>query len=206
MDFSATNISSPKWKFTGNQYHSNAFYSKLGKCGLETKIYRNSVMCNEACIKIGNSCSVDDFTFINGGINTEIGNRVHIAPFTSIVGGGEMYIGSFTGIAAGCRLITGSDECLGIGLTNPCVPKKYRFPKIGKIEVQKHSLIFSNSIIFPGVVIGEGSVVSAGSVVKKSIEPWGIYKMENDNLIRIADRPKENIHNLETKCVEEFGH
>lgn len=206
MSIASKNLSSKKWKYTGNQFKDNSFYSNLLDCGAETKIYRSSIICNESCIKLGNSCSIDDFTFINGGINTEIGNRVHIASFSSIVGGGETYIDSFVGIAAGCRLITGSDECLGMGLTNPCVPTKYRFPKIGKIVVQKHSILFSNTIIFPGVVIGEGSVVSAGCVVNKSIEPWGVYKMVNSILTRIADRPKQNILKLEKKCVDEFGY
>jgi acetyltransferase-like isoleucine patch superfamily enzyme len=190
----------------GGQHHEIAKYKSLKKCGHKTKIYRSAVLCNESNIEIGESCSIDDFTFINGGISTTLGDRVHFASFSSIVGGGETVIDSFVGIAAGCRIISGSDECMGMGLTNPCVPTKFREFKSSKVVIGKHSLIFSNSIILPGTEIGEGVVVSAGSIVTKNLTAWGVYQMRSDKLVRVAERPREKIISLEKACISEFGY
>lgn len=140
-------------------------------------------------IRFGQNVIIDDFVFIYARDEHVIGSYVHIASFTSITGGGRLYLDDFTGISPGCRILTGSDDFLGGGLTNPTIPPEFRAVHRGFVHIGKHAIIGANCVILPDVEIGEGCAVGAGSVVTRSLEPWGVYLGNK----RIKDRPKEII-------------
>jgi galactoside O-acetyltransferase len=93
---------------------------------------------------------------------------------SSISGGGQCFIDDFVGVGAGVRLITGTEEIDGEGLTNPTIPSTFRSARRGQIKIEAHAVIFTNSIILPDVVIGQGVVVAAGSLVHHNLR-LGVY-------------------------------
>lgn len=166
------------------------------------KIYELAKIINRQNLTIGINSQIDDFVFLNAGEKTVIGKFVHIASFCSIIGGGEFYMDDFSGLSAGCRIITGSDDFLGGGLTNPTVPPKYTNVKKSKIQIGKHAIIGTNVTILPGVTIGEGAAVGAGAVVRKSLEPWTVYVGADCKPIK--KRPNQKIFELEKQLLEEI--
>jgi len=65
-------------------------------------------------------------------------------------------MGDFSGLSAGCRIVTGSDDFLGGGLTNPTVPVEYTNVKKSFVCIERHAILGTNVVILPGVTIGEG--------------------------------------------------
>ena len=192
--------------FCGGDYKEAAYYDRLRACGEDTRIYQSARLIRPQHITIGRGCRIDDFTFLFGGEDLLIDDRVHISSFSSIVGGGHTRIESYAGLSAGCRLITGSENYQGEGLTNPCIPEEFRSVKRSHVTIRKHALLFTNVIVFPGVEIGAGSVVSAASIVSHDLDPWGIYRMKNGRLFRVKDRPCERILELEQQCIARYGY
>jgi acetyltransferase-like isoleucine patch superfamily enzyme len=88
---------------------------------MKAKIFETAKIVNSSSLTIGDNSQIDDFVFLNAGQKTIIGQFVHISSFCSITGGGTLIMEDFSGLAAGCRIITGSDDFSGNGLTNPTV-------------------------------------------------------------------------------------
>lgn len=162
---------------------------------MASKIFELAKIINQENLTLGSNSQIDDFVFLNAGVKTEIGRFVHIASFCSVIGGGEFVMEDFSGLSAGCRIITGSDDFLGGGLTNPTVPEKYTNVTKSKVHICKHAIIGTNVTILPGVTIGEGAAVGAGVIVRKSLKPWTVYVGAECREIKI--RPKEKILALE---------
>lgn len=139
------------------------------------KIYPLAKIVGVNEIEIGHHSQIDDFVFINTGVECRLGKFVHIASFCSIIGGGCFVMRDFSGLSAGCRIITGSDDFSGGFLTNPTVPAQFTNVHVSKVIIGKHAIIGTNSVIFPGVTIGEGVAVGAGVTVRKDLDPWTIY-------------------------------
>ena len=167
------------------------------------KIYEYAKIVNRNNLSIDFFSQIDDFVFINAGTKTEIGKFVHIASFCSIIGGGEFYMEDFSGLSAGCRIVTGSDDFTGGGLTNPTVPLEYTNVKKSFVRIKRHAIIGTNVTILPGVTIGEGAAVGAGCIVRKDLEPWSIYAGQDCR--RIKSRPADLILQLEKKLFAENG-
>lgn len=153
-------------------------------------------------LSLGEKSQIDDFCFINAGLETVVGRNVHIASFTSIIGGGRCKIGDFAGLSAGCRLITASDDFSGGYLTNPTVNETFTNVKVSEINIGRHAIIGTNSIIFPGVTIGEGCAVGAGAVIRKDLKPWTVYAVINGKLKELKRRDKEAVLLAENKYLE----
>lgn len=149
-------------------------------------------------ITFGKHVIIDDFVFIYAADEHLIGDYVHIASFASITGGGKLYMDSFTTISSGCRILTGSDDFLGGGLTNSTIPSPFRSVHRGVVRIERHAIIGANSVILPDVTIGQGCAVGAGSVVTRNLDPWGVYIGNK----RIKERPKEIILALEKQLSE----
>jgi galactoside O-acetyltransferase len=167
------------------------------------KIYDYVKVINSQNLTLGKNSQIDDFVFLNAGEKTVIGDFVHIACFCSIIGGGEFYMDDFSGLSAGCRIITGSDDFFGGGLTNPTIPDKYTNVKRSKIHIGKHAIIGTNVTILPGVSIGEGVAVAAGAIVRKNLEAWTIYAGVDCKPIK--KRPNKKINELEQKLLHELN-
>jgi galactoside O-acetyltransferase len=133
-----------------------------------------------------------------------LGNHVHIASHASITGGGRVLIADFCGISSGARLISGSDDFIGDGLTGPTIPAEFRQVTRGTIVLEPHVIIGSNAVVLPDVTVGEGSTVGAGSVVTRNLDPWGVYAGAPAR--RINSRPKEALLATERRFFEKYGH
>ena len=192
--------------FCGGIYKERVGYERLQSCGCDTRIYRRARLAGAERITIGRGCRIDDFAFLAGGQGLYLGDRVHVASFSSVSGGGAARLESYAGLAAGCRLVTGTEQHMGEGLTNPCVPEEFRAVERSRVVLRKHALLFTNVIVFPGVEIGAGCVVGAGSVVARDLEPWGIYRMKQGRLARVRERPRERILQLEKQCIQKYGY
>jgi galactoside O-acetyltransferase len=108
----------------------------------------------------------------------------------------------FSGLSSGCRIICGSDEYNGEGLTNPTVPLKYRKKaKYSTIEIHSHAVLGTNCVIHPDVIIGEGAAIGSCSLVNKSLEPWNIFV--GVPCRKLKERQKENILLLAKKLKSE---
>jgi acetyltransferase-like isoleucine patch superfamily enzyme len=142
--------------------------------GEDVTIYELVRILGPERITVGSHVIVDDFVFIDGRGGVEIGSHVHIASFVSVVGGGPATLGDFAGLATGTRLITGTDEFDGSGLTGPTIPDRWRAVRRDGIRVGRHAVIGANAVVLPGIVVGEGAIVGAGAVVTDDLEPWTI--------------------------------
>jgi galactoside O-acetyltransferase len=192
--------------FYGGDHKPKSDYERLASCGRETRIYRQARLAGAGRIHVGRGCRIDDFAFLAGGEGVRLEDRVHVASYSSISGGGTALMASFSGLAAGCRLVTGSEKHMGEGLTNPCVPDEFRAVERSHVTLRKHALLFTNVVVLPGVEIGAGCVVGAGAVVSRDLDPWGVYLPKRGSLMRVNDRPRERILQMEAQCVEKYGY
>lgn len=170
--------------------------------GENVRIYPGAKILGCEHIHIGSNVIIDDFVLIYATAPLYIGSYVHIASFTSIAGGGEVVLEDFSGLSSGVRIICGSEDFLGGGLTNPTVPLHYRKVHRSFVRLGRHAIVGANSIILPGVTVGEGAAVGANSLVNKSLAPWGVYF---GNPVRLL-RPRESaeILRLERELMNEF--
>lgn len=194
------------YKYCGGEFKEADFLRCLKGCGLDAKVFKNAQIIKPELVVLGRACQIDDFVWMLAGQGIEVGDRVHIAVFTSIGGGGRTIIESYAGLSAGCRIISGSEEFMGQGMTNPCIPKDFRVVRRSEVVIEKHALLFTNTIVFPGVRIGQGAVVSAGSIVSRNLEPWGIYRMKNGKIQKVADRKKDVILAGENELIASLGY
>jgi acetyltransferase-like isoleucine patch superfamily enzyme len=165
------------------------------------QIDNTAIIINPENVEIGNNVRIDAFTKIIGGNGVKLGDYVHISSFSCIMGGGECIIGDFGGISCGCIIITGSDDYLGAGMTNPTIPKKFRAGmKISKVVMGKHTVLGTNTIVHPGVTIGEGVATGSLTLVTKDLEPWTIYLGAPAR--KYKNRPKENILKMEKELLK----
>jgi galactoside O-acetyltransferase len=178
--------------------------SELRQLGKDCTIFRLAQLIKPEVISIGRGCQIDDFSWIHGGQGLDIGDRVHICAFASIAGGGKVTIGNYAGLSAGVRVISGSENPFGKGLTNPCIPPEYRSVKRSFVSIGEHALIFTNTIILPGVSIGDGAIAMPGSVVRDDLDAWGIYK--GDPAEKISVRRKDRIESLTVDMVQKYGY
>ena len=175
----------------------------LASCG-ENVIIRPTVrIVRPERIHIGSHVMIDDFVFLGGHEQLVIGNHVHIGAHTALIGGGWCYVSDFFGLSSGVRVLTGSDDFLGGGLTNPTVPADLRCVHRGRVWLGPHGGLGANSVVFPDVAIGEGSTVGAGSVVSKSLLPWGVYA--GNPARRVKARPCTHIEAGEARLLAREG-
>jgi galactoside O-acetyltransferase len=144
-------------------------------CGEQVIIRPTVRIVRPERISIGSHVMIDDFVFLGGHEELVIGNHVHIGCHSALIGGGSCYLSDFFGMSSGVRILTGSDDFLGGGLTNPTIPANLRSVHRGKVWCGPHSGLGANVVVFPDVALGEGAVVAAGSVVSRSLAPWGVY-------------------------------
>ena len=159
--------------------------------GRNVRIYSGAKIIGAEHISIGDNVIIDDFVMIYARTPTVIGSHVHIASFCSITGGGDLVMGDFSGLSSGVRVITGSDDFLGGGLTNPTIPEAYRSVARSHVHIGRHALIGANAVVLPESEIGDGCAVGAASLVHKTLAPWGVYV--GVPVKRIRERPSEII-------------
>jgi acetyltransferase-like isoleucine patch superfamily enzyme len=170
---------------------------KFKEIGEDVKIFQPVALIQSENIVLKNHIIISEFAYLSAGLGIHIGNYIHVATQSSISGGGYCILDDFSGISAGCRVITGSADITGKGLTNPMIPEEFGTVYRSYVHLERHSLLSSNVVVHPGITIGEGAVVASGSVVTKALDPWGIYM--GSPARRVKDRPKEKMLELERK-------
>lgn len=100
-------------------------------------------------ITVGNNVSFNEYDWIDGNGEIEIGDNVSIGPRVSII--------SFSH----------ETEKLDIPIKKP--PKQYK-----KVIIEDDVWIGARAIITYGVKVGTGSIIGAGSVVTKNVEPYAV--------------------------------
>jgi acetyltransferase-like isoleucine patch superfamily enzyme len=174
--------------------------SKFREIGDGVKIFQPVAFVQPENITLKNNIIISEFAYLSSGFGIFVGNYIHIAAHTSISGGGYCILDDFSSISAGCRIITGSSDVAGEGLTAPMIPEDLSTVYRSYVHMKRHALTFSNVVVNPGVTIGEGTIVASGSVVTKSLDPWGIYM--GIPARRVKDRPKEKMLELEDQLYE----
>ena len=176
---------------------------KFKKIGKNVEIGRNVYFRYPELVEIGDNVIIDEFCYFTTSLIIE--SYVHIAPFCSVIGGkkSKLIMREFSGLSAGCRVVCGSDDYSGIGLTNPTVPKKYRVKsKATTVEIGKHAVLGTNCVVHPATNIGEGVAVGSMSLVTKDLEPWWVYiGIPSKKLKR---RTMEIVKSLEKRFKEEI--
>jgi len=175
----------------------------LASCGDNVIIRPTVRIVRPERIHIGSHVMIDDFVFLGAHEELVIGNHVHIGCHTALIGGGWCYISDFFGLSSGVRVLTGSDDFLGGGLTNPTIPADLRHVHRGRVWLGAHGGLGANSVVFPDVAIGEGSTVAAGSVVSKSLPAWGVYA--GNPARRVKARPSAPIAAGEAQLLAREG-
>jgi galactoside O-acetyltransferase len=172
--------------------------SRLKSCGEDVRISPLAVIRYPELVSIGSHVAIDEFVVITTGM--EIGDHVHIAPHVSIIGGrkGRCVVRDFAGISAGSRLVCGSDDYLGSGLTGPTVPRPYHADVAwAPVVLGKHAILGTNVVVHPGVTIGEGAAVGSCSLVTKDLPPWTVAVGVPARPVK--DRPRERILDAEAR-------
>jgi galactoside O-acetyltransferase len=154
-------------------------------------------------IRFGSHVMIDDFVFIGTHDELVVGNYVHIASHASITGGGRCFLADFVGVSSGARLLTGTDDFAGGGLTGPTVPAELRIVTRGELTIESHAVIGANAVVLPGVTVGEGATVGAGSVVTRDLAPWMIYAGAPARPLRPRDR--KSVLHAEARLYERYG-
>ncbi|MCA9620501.1 MAG: acyltransferase [Myxococcales bacterium] len=173
----------------------------FSKRGPDLQIFAPNVFVRPESMELGNHVVVDPFTFITAGKGLLIGSCVHVSCHVSILGGGYCIIEDFVGICAGTRIITGTDDVWGGGLTGPTVPSETRSVYRSFVHCKRHSFLGTNCVIQSGVTLGEGAVVGSGAVVTKDLEPWGVYYGAPAR--KVKERPRDAILAFERQLIEQ---
>lgn len=175
----------------------------FGSVGSNVDIYSPVVLINPESMFLKSHILISEFAYLAAGRGLHMGHFTHVSTQTVISGGGTCVLGDFVGLSAGVRLITGSEDIDGGGLTNPTIPREFRSFYRSFVVCERHSFLATNVVVHPGVTIGEGAVVGSGSVVSKDLEPWGIYLGSPPR--RIRERPRDTIIELEAELLAEHG-
>lgn len=165
--------------------------------GEDVFINQNTCFKNPDLVTLGNHVAIDWGFYCTTQL--KVGDYVHISPHCSVIGGANaiLIMDHFSGLAAGCRIICASDLCLGDGIPNPTIPKKYRDAvKCEPVVFERFATAGSNVVIMPGVTIAEGCVLGANSFINKDTKPWMIYagtparpikERKRDTILRYAE-------------------
>src|SRR5262245_43699546 len=172
-------------------------------CGSNVVIYPLAKILRPENIVLGSNIIIDDFVFIGVQQELILGNHVHISSHASITGGGKCVVADFCCISSGARVLTGTDDFTGGGLTNSTIPLELRHVRRQTVVIESHAMIGVNAVILPGLRIGEGATVGAGSVVTKDLEPWTVHAGVPARPLRMRDR--DSVIRSERRLYETYG-
>jgi len=178
-------------------YYTEKQLKKIGfnSIGSNVLISKNCTFVKVANITIGNNVRIDgNVTLAVSTGSIKIGNFVHIGNSCHINGTGGVEIADYATLSQGVRIYSASDDFSGESHTNPTLPSSVRNLLIGKVVLEKFTVIGSGCVVMPSVIIGEGTAVGALSLVKNSLESWTIYggipakriKSRSKNLLKLS--------------------
>jgi acetyltransferase-like isoleucine patch superfamily enzyme len=175
----------------------------LARQGTNVTIFPGARLLGRDRIHIGSNVIIDDFVFIGTHAELTIGSYVHIASHASITGGGICTLADFVGISSGARILTGTDDFGGGGLTGPTIPAELRAVERGSVTIESHVLVGANAVVLPNVTLGEGAAIGAGSVVTESLAPWQVYVGAPARPVKA--RPREGLLARERELYLRYG-
>lgn len=171
--------------------------------GQDVRIHSFARIIHPESVTVGDHVIVDDFVFIGRHESLTLGNYVHVACHASITGGGRCFVSDFAGISSGARILTGTDDFLGGGLTGPTIPPEFRCVQRSEVLIGAFAIVGANAVVLPGVRIGEGATIGAGAVVTRDVEPWMIYAGAPAKPIK--PRARETILCFEQELYARYG-
>ena len=117
-------------------YLTNEQLLKIGlkEFGENVNVSDKASIYNPNLITLGSNIRIDDFCILSAGSSIKIGSYVHIAPYTSLIGKGEILIEDFVSISGRVSLYSSTDDYMGLGMTNPLIPDRFRRETSGKIQ------------------------------------------------------------------------
>lgn len=163
-------------------------YQELTKCltfGESTVFHERSRVMNlsndPAKINLGTNCHIYGMlTVYNYNGKIKIGNYCSLGEYSRIVSGKSITIGSRVMIAHNVNILDNNSHPKDARLrhedfvtTYSSGNKEYDLES-KEIIIEDDVWIGFNSIILKGVRIGRGAIIGAGSVVVKDVEPWTI--------------------------------
>ena len=149
----------------------------------------------DACFKIepvlGNHIAIDKGVYCT--VRASIGDYTHISLYSTIIGGKNSVFKclGFNNIMSGARIICGSDRFDDSGLFGALIPVELKGTQIIKpVIMERFSNIGTNAIVLPGSILREGVLLTAGSLLIGDTVPWGVYKGNPAELVKIIDGSK----------------
>lgn len=169
---------------------SNIFFNitDLKKCGSNVIIGKTVRIRYPELVEIGDNVIIDDFTYISSSL--KIASNVHISSGCKIIGGPNSHVemDDFSTLSPNVVLAAGSDDYIG-GIATPMIDIKFKGNvDIGKIFINRHSIIGSNSTVLPNVYFNIGSAVGANSLVNSDLDEWALYAGVPAKKIRMRDK------------------
>ena len=182
----------------------NIFFdkSKLKSCGTNVIIGKTVRIRYPELVEIEDNIIIDDFTYISSSLKLHSYN--HISSGCKIIGGKNSFVEMFpfSTLAPNVVLSAGSDDYTD-GIATPMVPIKYKENAvIGRIILNKHTIVGANSVVLPNVTFNEGSALGALSLANKDLEEYKVYAGIPAKPIKA--RNKVNILKLEKQFYEEY--
>lgn len=165
--------------------------AQLRACGADVFISANVEIRRPQLVRVGSHVAIDSGLYLTTAAT--IGDYTHLGPYLAVIGGAQstLLVEDFVTIAAGSRLLCGSDQFGGEGLTSVTVPEEFRDAvTLGTIRCARFAGIGANAVVMPNVTIGEGSVIGACSLVTQDTEPWTFYVGVPARPVKVRPRAK----------------
>lgn len=119
--------------------------------------------------KSGKGLRIAEMVMIKFPEKISVGNNVSFNEFDWIDGNGEIEIGNNVSIGPGTRLVSFEH-----GYDDITTPIKYQPKKLKKIVIEDNVWIGGGVTVTAGVRIGTGSIIGAGAVVLKDVEAYSV--------------------------------
>lgn len=119
--------------------------------------------------KSGKGLRIADMVTIKFPENITVGNHVSFNEYDWIDGNGEIEIGNYVSIGPRVSMVSFEH-----GHEDINTPIKLQKKKYSRIIIKDNVWIGAGVFIKSGVTIGEGSIIGAGSVVIDDVEPYSI--------------------------------
>ncbi|HEY8934625.1 MAG TPA: acyltransferase [Cyclobacteriaceae bacterium] len=132
-------------------------------------------------IEIGKNCHIYGLLIVYGYSGSiKIGDNCSLSEYSRIVSGKKVTIGSRVMIAHNVNILDNNSHPIDARMRHEDFINAYSIGmqeydlSAKEIVIEDDVWIGFNSIIMKGVKIGKGAIIGAGSVVTKDVEPWTV--------------------------------
>ncbi|MEM1145082.1 MAG: acyltransferase [Pseudomonadota bacterium] len=153
---------------------------------------------NNAHLKIGDYCVLQDRAAIAVAESVSIGNFVGIAGGSLISDNNTHAIGIESWVRHRITVAPGGPGYPGLG-------NGWELSESAPVVIEDGVWVGGSSTISKGVRIGEGSIVARGSVVTKDVPPYSIVGGNPARVLKELSRPDQSIEAIAARIFEELG-